>query len=149
VETLKTSGQFERVRRAGRSWASGPVVLNAAPNGREGIRCGFVVGKKVGGAVSRNRARRRIREAIRQKLPLLKPGYDLVWIARSSIIEADFDSIQAAVDDVLRRGKLYGPADSVTNAAQSRIMFEDKSPVSGENETALGPAENGSNPEQK
>jgi len=108
------------------------VVLNAAPNGLEGIRCGFVVGKKIGGAVSRNRARRLIREALRHRLPLLKPGYDLVWIARSSIIEADFASVQAAIDEVLRRGKLYEPADSVTDARQSRIMFEDDSPAPAE-----------------
>jgi ribonuclease P protein component len=118
VETLKTNDQFERVRRAGRSWASGPVVLNAAPNGQEGIRFGFVTGKKVGGAVDRNRARRLIREAVRLKLPLLKPGYDLVWVARPSINGADFGTVQAAMDEVLRRGKLYKATEGATNSAQ-------------------------------
>src|SRR5438094_9464291 len=85
VETLKTDGEFQRVSRAGRSWAVGPVVLNAAPNGEAIIRCGFVAGKKVGGAVERNRARRLMREAVSSRLPGLKPGWDLVWIARSSM----------------------------------------------------------------
>ena len=124
METLKTDGQFERVRRAGRSWASGPVVLNAAPNGQEGNRFGFVTGKKVGGAVERNRARRLIREAVRLKLPLLKPGYDLVWVARPSINEADFGAVQAAIDETLRRARLYMSTDSATDGAQSRIMNE-------------------------
>ena len=127
VETLKTNGQFERVRKAGRSWAVGPVVLNAAPNGQNATRCGFVAGKKVGGAVNRNRARRLMREAVRQKLPLLKPGFDLVWIARSSIIETDFASVQAAVDQLLRRGKLYTSPDTATQTAQSRIILTDTS----------------------
>jgi len=107
-------------------------VLNAAPNGGDSIRCGSVGGKTVGGAVGRNRARRLIREALRQRLGLLKPGYDLVWVARSSISEADFRSVQAAIDDLLKRGKLLGPADSVTDPAQSRIMVEDQSPEAGE-----------------
>jgi ribonuclease P protein component len=122
------------------------VVLNAAPNGGEGIRCGFVVGKKVGGAVGRNRARRLIREALRQRLPLLKPGYDLVWVARSSISEADFRSVQAAIDDLLRRGRLLRLEDSVTDPAQSRIMLEDESPGAGQHKSRHSPAENGSNP---
>jgi len=112
VETLKTERQFERVRRAGRGWAVGPVVLNAAPNGLESVRFGFVAGKKVGGAVSRNRARRLIREAVRKRLPLLKPGYDLVWVARSSIVGADFGTVERAVEEALLRGKLLKSADA-------------------------------------
>src|SRR4051794_15783423 len=89
VESLKTNGQFERVRRAGRTWAQGPLVLNAAPNNLQITRCGFITGKKIGNAVKRNRARRLIREAVRLRLPLIRPGWDLVWIARPSIVEAD------------------------------------------------------------
>ena len=99
-------------------------MLNSAPNGQEGNRFGFVTGKKVGGAVERNRARRLIREAVRLKLPLLKPGYDLVWVARPSINEADFATVQAAIDETLRRGKLLKSTDPATNSAQSRIMNE-------------------------
>ena len=99
-------------------------MLNAAPNGQEGNRFGFVTGKKVGGAVERNRARRLIREAVRLKLPLLKPGYDLVWVARPSINEADFGAVQAAIDETLRRARLYMSTDSATDGAQSRIMNE-------------------------
>jgi ribonuclease P protein component len=114
VETLKTDGQFERVRRAGKSWAVGPVVLNAAPNGESAIRCGFVAGKKVGGAVERNRARRLIREAMRLRLTALKPGWDLVWIARPSINNSDFASVSEAVDQALKRGKLFASVNPET-----------------------------------
>jgi ribonuclease P protein component len=118
METLKTNGQFERVRKAGRSWAVGPVVLNAAPNGETVIRCGFVAGKKVGGAVERNRARRLMREAVRLQLPGLKPGWDLVWIARSSIAGADFAAVNSAVGEVLKRGKLLASVDTETGMGQ-------------------------------
>ena len=83
METLKNSAQFERVRREGRTWGAAMLVLNAARNGEETVRCGFITGKKVGKAVQRNRARRLIREAVRKRLPDIAPGWDLVWIARA------------------------------------------------------------------
>ena len=126
METLKSSSQFERVRRNGRSWSSGPVVLNAAPNGLPDIRLGFIVGKKVGNAVKRNRARRLMREAIRLRLPLMQPGWDLVLIARSSICEADAATVSAAVEQLLNRGKLFGHVISATEIAQSRIIDGDR-----------------------
>jgi ribonuclease P protein component len=122
VETLKRNSQFERVRKAGRTWAVGPVVLNAAPNGEQAIRFGFVAGKKVGNAVRRNRARRLMREAVRLRLPRLKPGWDLVWIARASIAEADAATVSSSVEEALVRSRLYQAQDSETTAAQSRII---------------------------
>jgi len=123
VETLKSSREFERVRRVGRSWANGPVVLNAAPNGGNTVRCGFIVAKKVGNAVKRNRARRLMREAVRLRLPHLKPGWDLVLVARSSIVDADAQSVDTAIDTALKRGKLYAHDETV--GVQSRIIIGD------------------------
>jgi ribonuclease P protein component len=124
METLKTSSQFERVKKAGRTWASGPVVLNAAPNGLPITRFGFITGKKIGNAVKRNRARRLIREAIRLRLHLLKTGWDLVWIARGSIVDADAQAVSEAVDEALRRGKLYASPAGETAGAGPRILYE-------------------------
>jgi len=131
VETLKSSGEFERVRRVGRSWATGLVVLNAAPNGTDTVRCGFIVAKKVGNAVKRNRARRLMREAVRLRLPHIKPGWDLVLVARSSIVVADAESVDTAIDTALKRGKLY--AHDVTDGVQSRIITGDTKSVSTSN----------------
>ena len=114
METLKTTGQFERARRSGRTWATGLVVLNAARNDVGANRFGFVAGKKVGNAVSRNRARRLISEAVRLRLPRIKPGWDLVWIARAGIADKKLEAVALAVDDLLRRARLYS-----TNATQS------------------------------
>jgi ribonuclease P protein component len=114
VETLKTDSQFERVRKEGRTWAVGPVLLNAAQNDENIIRCGFVAGKKIGNAVARNRARRLMREAVRVRLASLKPDWDLVWIARASIVDADAASVSAAVQEALNRGKLFAPVASET-----------------------------------
>jgi ribonuclease P protein component len=136
---LRTAAQFERVRREGRTWGSGLVVLNAARNGEETVRCGFITGKKVGKAVQRNRARRLMREAVRLRLPYIQPGWDLVWIARAPILQADFWALLKAVDDLLQRSRVIGseklpelpkiapqrPEESATAGAQSRIIDQD------------------------
>ena len=131
METLKNSAQFERVRREGRTWSAGALVLNAARNDQQVVRCGFITAKKVGKAVRRNRARRLIREAVRLRLPLIKPGWDLVWVARPAIVEADYAAVSKAVDDLLARGRLVDeqPAGSAetrveTAEGQSRIIDE-------------------------
>jgi ribonuclease P protein component len=131
VETLKNSAQFERVRREGRTWSAGALLLNAARNDQQVVRCGFITAKKVGKAVRRNRARRLIREAVRLRMPFIKPGWDLVWVARPSIVEADYAAISKAVDDLLARSRVVSeqqPRDAETKvetvASQSRIIDE-------------------------
>lgn len=126
METLRSSGQFERVRRVGRTWASGLVVLNAAPNIEGSVRCGFVAGKKVGGAVERNRARRLMKEAVRQRLSTIRPGWDLVWIARAGIAGVKLEAVSKAVDDLLSRSKVTLPVEAETGQAQSRIIERDR-----------------------
>lgn len=126
METLKTNGDFERVRRNGRTWATGLVVLNAAKSVSDSNRFGFIAGKKVGNAVARNRARRLMREAVRLRLSFIKPGWDLVWIARAGIADKKLDAVKVSVDELLRRARLYvEDVAGETARAQSRIMDRD------------------------
>lgn len=127
METLKTTYDFERARRNGRTWATGLVVLNAAKNDIGTNRFGFVAGKKVGNAVERNRARRLMREAVRLRLSHIKPGWDLVWIARAGIADKKVDVVMAAVDDLLRRARLFAAEEIETGIGQSRIMEREQS----------------------
>jgi ribonuclease P protein component len=97
------------VRARRRSWAHPLLVLYVAPQeGERGpSRSGFVVGRRVGNAVVRNRVKRRLREAVRARYAALAPGVDLVWIARPPIAAADFPAITAEVDYLLRRARVW------------------------------------------
>jgi ribonuclease P protein component len=74
-------------------------------------RFGLSTGRRLGGAVVRNRARRRLREALRVMAPSFQPGWDVLIIARPAIVDADRDALVGAVRRILRRGGiLEGPA---------------------------------------
>jgi ribonuclease P protein component len=71
-------------------------------------RFGFATGRTVGGAVIRNRTRRRLREALRVMAPSFQPGWDVLIIARAPVIGADFQIMAGALQNLLRRGGVLG-----------------------------------------
>ncbi|MBI2861663.1 MAG: ribonuclease P protein component [Chloroflexi bacterium] len=103
---LTENKQFERVRREGRSWVGRYAILYAAPNGMEQTRAGFSVSKRVGKAVRRNRAKRLMREALRQLYRALVPGWDLVFSARTQASQGDYRSIAEGIVSLLKRAGL-------------------------------------------
>ena len=75
---LKSAGQFRAVYEARLSHGSGPLVIYARPNDLGHLRLGLSVSRRVGGAVVRNRIKRRLREAFRLRRHDLPAGYDVV-----------------------------------------------------------------------
>jgi ribonuclease P protein component len=74
----------------------------------ETTRVGLSTGRKLGGAVVRNRVRRRLREVLRAMAPSLQPGWDVLIIARPAVVEANHAEITEAVRRLLRRGGVLG-----------------------------------------
>jgi len=103
---LRKNADFQRVRHKGQSWACRLLVLSADPNGLEHSRFGFSVSKRVGNAIVRNRAKRLMREAIRQRQNQVSSGWDMVWIARRPMREADYSAVERAVEELLWRARL-------------------------------------------
>lgn len=97
---------FQRVWDDGTSYSHPLVILRASANGMSQCRFGFVAGKKVGTAVTRNRVKRWMREAIQHRLPAISPGWDLILIARGNTAQSDFQAIVAAIDSLLQRAQL-------------------------------------------
>ena len=71
-------------------------MLYARPNHTNGNRVGITVSKKLGHAVVRNRIRRRLREVYRLNEDKFQPGWDIVVVARSRCVGADFQSLVKA-----------------------------------------------------
>jgi ribonuclease P protein component len=68
----------------------------------EGARVGLTVGKVLGNAVHRNRIKRRMREAVRRQLPLLKLPVDVVLHPRRSVVDLEFAHLEREVASVFR-----------------------------------------------
>ncbi len=91
---LKLNHIFRRLY-ATQGVANGLLVLYARRN-RLGInRIGITTGKKLGHAVVRNRVRRRLREVYRLNEAAFQPGWDIVVVARSKAVTADFAGLTA------------------------------------------------------
>lgn len=102
---LSRSTEFQRVYRQGRSQANRYLVLYRFGRGDaadEDSRFGVSVGRKVGNAVTRNRVKRAIREALDQLEPQLVDGLDYVVLARPDVVE------------LLERDGLRGVQDSLS-----------------------------------
>src|SRR5690606_36223514 len=96
LERLRNRADFLRAR-GGRSWAAPSLVLQARANGKDAggaARFGFTATKRLGSAVQRNRARRRLKEAVRLVAPAhARAGYDYVVIARQGSLTKAFQDI--------------------------------------------------------
>jgi ribonuclease P protein component len=103
---LSDKERFRQVRQRGESFRHPLIVLCALPNGELFSRCGFSASRRLGSAVLRNRARRRMSEAIRLTWDLISPGWDMVWVGRLGINEANFSELQDACLQLLRRAHL-------------------------------------------
>jgi len=103
---LTRSTDFKRVRRTGKSYAHPLIVLVIAQNELETSRFAVSAGRSIGNAVTRNRAKRLLREALRPLLPLVAPGRDILLLSRSPLPQARLPEIQEALIQLLRKAQL-------------------------------------------
>lgn len=133
TQRLRSPRDFQRVRRLGRHVSSPLLTLSYArqapqpartrPPGEPlpeeapprvvtaaladtPTRVGFSVSKRVGNAVTRNRVKRRLREAVRHALADLPPGWDMILVARSAAATADYTTLNTTVRELLARARL-------------------------------------------
>jgi ribonuclease P protein component len=118
IGRLKTRAEFLHVR-GGARYVAPSLVLQArkrdgSETGRTGSRIarfGFTASKSLGGAVVRNRARRRLKEAVRLSGPTLAvEGYDYVLIARAGTVQRRFTELIKDLERALAKVHAPSPA---------------------------------------
>ena len=99
--SLKLNHVFRRLYGT-TAHANSCLVLYARRNRSATNRVGVTVSKKLGGAVVRNRVRRRLREAYRLHEGEFQSGWDIVLVARTKAIHAPFSKLEQAYLDAAR-----------------------------------------------
>ena len=101
--TLKENHEFRRLYQKGASAVGGPMVIYCRKNKLGHNRLGITVSVKLGGAVVRNRARRRLREVYRLNKPCLKQGYDVILVARSRTLTGSWKELNDSFLRICRK----------------------------------------------
>jgi ribonuclease P protein component len=105
---LSRPGDFAALQGEGTVRSHPLLVVRFRRTGLDVTRFGFSTGHKLGGAVVRNRIRRRLREALRVMAPSFQPGWDVLIIARPPVVAADYQTLTGVLQSLLRRGGVLG-----------------------------------------
>ncbi len=103
---LKSSEEIKHIRQAGVSYSNPLVVLITLPNQNLQTRIAVVASRSVGGAVQRNRCKRLLRAATGPFLEKIQTGNDIIIIARSRLINVEFEKVIQAIEKLLKKSKL-------------------------------------------
>jgi len=104
LSSLKQSSRFKIVKERGQKWVTKSFLVLALALSHPDIEFGVIASGKLGSAVVRNRARRRLREAIRAVLPLKgQQGFSYVFIARSDVLTCPFEELKKDLTWALER----------------------------------------------
>jgi ribonuclease P protein component len=110
---LSCASEFARLRREGRSFHGSFVILSVLKvEADAGTRIGLITSRRVGGAVVRNRVRRRLREIVRALRPQMRGGWHIVIVARASAAKAAFAALTAEVQSLALRSTILESACS-------------------------------------
>ena len=109
---LKQNHEFRRLYNKGKSAVSPYFVIYCRKTGRPVNRLGITTGVKLGNAVKRNRARRRIRELYRLHEKQLLSGYDIVIVARVRVIYGRYTELERGFRQLVKKLGLTVPKEA-------------------------------------
>lgn len=109
-QRLTRSADFRAAYDAGRKQVGRCMVLYLLSRPEGALRLGVVTGRKVGGAVQRNRARRLLREAFRRNRFRMQGRADVVLVARAALLTTDWADVEAELLTLARRAEILDNA---------------------------------------
>jgi ribonuclease P protein component len=105
---LSRPRDFEALQREGMMRSNALMTARIRRTELDMTRFGLSTGRRIGGAVVRNRARRRLREVLRAMAPSFQPGWDILIIARPALVEADHEAVVESLRRLLDRAGVLG-----------------------------------------
>ena len=105
--SLKRHKEFRYTYARGRAQNMPLFTLVYAKSRNESVRVGFSVSKRVGNAVQRNRAKRRMRAALTPMVTRISGGFNVIFIAKPEVLEAPFAELGNQMETLLRRAGLW------------------------------------------
>ena len=108
---LKKKYMFAYCYKVGKVAHAKSCLMYYTPSKNKNVKIGISVSKKVGGAVSRNRARRVIREAITPFLGFINKDHNIIIVARENILSFSFNDIQKDIEYMLKKAGIYSEKD--------------------------------------
>ena len=103
---------FATIQRTGVTRSDPLLLARFVRTDLDETRFGLATGRNLGPAVTRNRARRRLREALRAMAPSFQPGWDVLIIARPAIVTSEYVALVGSLHRILRRGGVLRKSDS-------------------------------------
>ena len=103
---LRRPAEFKHVRRAGKAYRHPSVLVSVCASNLPHNRYGFVVGKRLGGAVQRNRCKRRLRALMHALHESLRQGFDIVVVARPAMQGQPFAELQRILKRLLFQARI-------------------------------------------
>ena len=105
--SLKRHKEFRYTYARGRAQSLSLFTLVYVKSRNDSVRVGFSVSKRVGNAVQRNRAKRRMRESLTPLLPHMAGGFNVIFVAKRDVLTAAFADLSAQMETLLKRAGLW------------------------------------------
>jgi ribonuclease P protein component len=111
MNIIKKNEDFQMIFDQGHSMYGKYLVVYFLQNHSDNCRFGFCVGKKIGIAVIRNRIKRLFREAVRQIAISRIKGWDILIVAKSSVLKATMNDITQELNYLLNKARIYNSSN--------------------------------------
>ncbi len=103
---IRKNIEFKNIYKYGKNYWNRNLILYVKRNGLDETRVGYTITTKIGNAVNRNSLRRKMKEIYRLNFHKIKPGYDLIFIAKKGIKDISYKELEGSMIHIMSLAKV-------------------------------------------